>query len=175
MNAMKNLNELEQRRIDKYMENIENNSQNDNQIIINQEKRYLILEGKKFTCQKIEGYVKLPTMESIESIQSMQMKICLLPNQKMIIVTDNGLYFRGYKKNNTPDCFLLVHAVSEEDDCLIVDTGDTEMPEIIALDDAIDGVNDATFRVIAKFLEGENSKRNLRIAVREEKKEDEWE
>lgn len=71
----------------------------------------------------------------VEDIPSHDISICVLPKERLLVARNGEWYMGGYKKENSPDCFLLLHAVSEYDEVFIMWITEEDMPICIMLGD----------------------------------------
>lgn len=122
-------------RLEKYQRCIEAKPKMLNQIIVNGGKGILVFEGKKYECEKVEGYVKLTDDKYVENILSQDISICILPKQRLLVTRNEKWFMGGYKKENPSDCFLFLHAVGEYDEVFIVWIAEEEIPICIMLGD----------------------------------------
>ena len=127
MTTQSNMTEVETSRLEKYVERLREQPQWRNQLLIKNGQATFVKNGKVHTCNKIEGYVKLPDMKCVEPIQQIEMSIGFAPKMRMILWKDKKAYFRGYRKANTDGCILFIHAISESYDLLIVDITDEKI------------------------------------------------
>lgn len=126
---------VSERRLEKYQECIEENPKMRNQVIVKDGKGVLFLGGKRYKCEKVEGYVKFTDDEYVENILSQDICICILPKQRLLVAHNEKWFMGGYKKENSSDCFLFLHAVSEYDEVFIIWIADEEIPICIMLGD----------------------------------------
>lgn len=135
-------------RVEKYLQKITSKPSRKNQVFLEGGAVHLILHGKNVSCTKVEGYVKLPSMDSITAWSAVNCSISILPKNRLILadLTQKQCYFRGYQKEND-ECFLLLHVVTSNEDLLIVDFGLDEIPAIILLEDFDEeDINDRLFQ-----------------------------
>lgn len=125
-------------RLDKYKEKISLNPKYRNQLLIKDGTAIFIKDGTPLTCDRVEGYFRLPDMKYLMPIQQVSMSIYFTPRQRMIIVLDDKVYFRGYHTDNTKNCFLLLQANNQYYNLLVADIAE-EIPALIAIDDSEDG------------------------------------
>ena len=152
MTTQSNMTEVETSRLAKYVERLREQPQWRNQLLIKNGQATFVKNGKVHTCNKIEGYVKLPDMKCVEPIQQIEMSIGFAPKMRMILWKDKKAYFRGYRKANTDGCILFIHAISESYDLLIVDIKD-DIPALIAIDDSeIENVNSITYPILEYLI-----------------------
>ena len=152
MTTQSNMTEVETSRLEKYVERLREQPQWRNQLLIKNGQATFVKNGKVHTCNKIEGYVKLPDMKCVEPIQQIEMSIGFAPKMRMILWKDKIAYFRGYRKANTDGCILFIHAISESYDLLIVDIKD-DIPALIAIDDSeIENVNSITYPILEYLI-----------------------
>ena len=111
MTTQSNMTEVETSRLEKYVERLREQPQWRNQLLIKNGQATFVKNGKVHTCNKIEGYVKLPDMKCVEPIQQIEMSIGFAPKMRMILWKDKKAYFRGYRKANTDGCILFIHAI----------------------------------------------------------------
>ena len=129
------MNLLEERLI-KYKNNIDSNSRLRNQIVLKSGRGVLFVEGKKYDCEKVEGFVKFPGDQYVEDIKAQNISICILPKQRLLVARNGEWYMGGYKKGNSSDCFLVIHAVSEYDEVFIVWIAEEDGPLCIMIGDS---------------------------------------
>lgn len=136
-------------RLRKYKLCIEEKPKMRNQIIVKNGQGVLCLDGKRYECD-VEGYVKLTNGEYIEEICTNDICICILPKQRLLVSYKDEWFMGGYKKNNSTNCFLLLHAVSEYDEVFIMWIAETDIIYIMLGDRDLEDVSIGS--IIMKFL-----------------------
>lgn len=125
--------EICERRIERYYEKTEDKPKNKNQLLVAEGKAILVREGEKNLCTRVEGYVKLTGEDKIYPVGQLEVGFFFLPKDRLIIIRGEQTEFLGYKSENSQDCCILVHAITEYDDILIVST-DSEVIPLISID-----------------------------------------
>lgn len=124
-------------RVNKYLERIGDKPKNKNQLFIKDGEAIFVLEGFSSKCSMLEGYVKLPDEDKFLIVSQMDISFFILPKGKLIVQRDNQTEFLGFKNENSQGCCLILHAVTEYDDILIISL-DNNIPLLISLD-VVDG------------------------------------
>ena len=122
-------------RLVKYENAIEDKTKMRNQILVRNGQGVLCLDGKGYKC-KVEGYAKMTNDEYVELIPANDIGICILPKQRLLVNRNGEWFAGGYKKENSSDCFLLLHAVSEYDEVFIMWISETDIPICIMRGDS---------------------------------------
>lgn len=125
-----------ERRLQKYQTCIEEKPKMRNQVLIKNGRGVLVIDGKRYECEKVEGYVKLTDDKYVEDILSQDISICILPKQRLLVGRDDKWFMGGYKKENSADCILCLRAVSVLDEVFIVWIAEEELPICIMLGDS---------------------------------------
>ena len=102
-----NMTEVETSRLEKYVERLREQPQWRNQLLIKNGQATFVKNGKVHTCNKIEGYVKLPDMKCVEPIQQIEMSIGFAPKMRMILWKDKKAYFVVIEKQIQMGVFYL--------------------------------------------------------------------
>lgn len=141
----------------------------------------MVLYGEREQCLVVTGYVKRPGSKWIEKIEDVDISICAVPKDRLLIHCDNQIICRGYKNDNDSDFMLLLYVKSQNRDCLICDTSEEKSPIFMAetIDDE-EGVsiNENLFKHFEQLLIG-----NLDLTLKKvkmdydegENEEDRWE
>lgn len=172
--------EVAKRRLEKYQEKIHAKPKNRNQLLFKDGQAIFVKNGQGFLCNKVEGYVRLPGMDGLESVGQLNMAICFLTKQRMIIQLKDQVFFRGFRQCNTADCILLLHVSGDCYDVLVADLAE-DIPTLVGVDDVDDGidiVNPVSYQIM-EYLMKKSAKcfnvRNEVIDLEEGVEDDEWE
>lgn len=170
-----NMEEIQKKRLEKYSDKVEAKPSTRNQLYIREGQAKLIKNGQMLSCNKVEGYVKLPEMNRLETIDQLDMAIAFLPKNRMIIRTADQTYFRGYKEYNSSDCMLLLHVSGQEYDLLVADIAE-DIPALIAIDDGEedDIVNPISYQIMERLMRSPLQECNT-VDMVEGDDDDEWE
>lgn len=165
-------------RVDKYLERIEDKPKNRNQLLIRDGEAILVMEGVSSKCTMLEGYVKLPDEDKFHVASQMDISFFILPKGKLIVYRENQTEFLGFKNENSQECCLLIHAITEYDDILIISL-DNNIPLYISVD-VVDGdevnINKLVFMNVEYLLKKVyTSNLPLTDVVEKEGEDDEWE
>lgn len=169
--------EIANERISKYMERIEDKPRNKNQLLIKNGEAVLVIDGEQKRCIKVEGYIKFSKDDKVVSISQGNYAFFILPREKMIIIQDDKYMFLGYKTNNTKGGFMLIHAVTELDDLLIVQVDDN-IPVLISIDefyDEKDSFNARIYQILYTLIQKNLVNTNIDMTNKKEEEDDEWE
>lgn len=171
-----NMEEIHKKRLEKYAERIHDKPQSKNQLLFKEGQAVCIRNGQVFSCNKVEGYVKLPDMAHLQSLDLVNMAVFFLPKHKMIIRAEDNVYFRGFQKNNTPDCIFLLHVAGEYYDVLVADISDN-IPALVAVDDGEydDIVNPISYQIMEYLMKKEAQVCDTVDVLVEGDDDDEWE
>lgn len=150
------LNELLQKRVEKYMEKVSKNPCYRDQLLIKNGSARMTLQGEDEKCTFVEGYIKTSESDELVSIKDGVYSFFILPKDKMIILHGENCEeyeFLGYKSENTKGCFMIIHAVTEQDDVLIVKIDD-EVPVFISIDECyeVENFNTRIYQMLRKLL-----------------------
>lgn len=125
-------------------------------------KMYLVIEGRKVECDRITGYIQLPTQKVWIPVMSMDSFILyFLPCDKMLVETNEGIWSRGYKNQNTEGFLILLYAISNSYEMTIIDTGEPNTKPVIQICEVTDKEDDTLDRRIVEQLMYLFSKRDL--------------
>ncbi len=165
-------------RVNKYLERIEDKPKNKNQLLIKDGEAILVMAGISSKCTMLEGYVKLPDEDKFYIASQMDISFFILPKGKLIVYRENQTEFLGFKNENSQECCLLIHAVTEYDDILIISL-DGNIPLFISID-IVDG-DEVNFNRLV-FMNVEYLLKKLYASilpltdiVEKEDEDDEWE
>lgn len=142
------------KRIEKYTERVEEKPKSKNQLLTKDGKAKLVLQGCGKECIKLEGYIKFSAKDDFMTIEQGSYNFYILPKNKMIINYDKRCAFFGYKTDNSKNCIFVVHAVTEEEDILLVKIDD-DIPILISVDEFYDEaatVNDSVYHILTNLL-----------------------
>ena len=174
--SVKKVEEVYQNRVEKYVEKIEDKPKMKNQLLVKEGKAVLILNGTAYPCTHLEGYVKLPNCEYIQIVNQMTIGFFILPKERIIITEGGNNYFLGYKSNNSTGCLVLIHAITEVDDVLIVSFNET-LPVLILMDYSEEhetSINSSIFGNM-EYLFNMTNKVDVLVEEIDEEKDDNWE
>ena len=169
--------EIAYKRLEKYFDKIEERARNKNQLLVRDGKGFLIIAGDGKECVTLEGYIKLPGNEYFVPIGQDDYSIYILPNEKVIVVHDEECEFLGYKTDNSEGCVMVIHAVTEQDDLLIVYVDD-DIPAFISLDEfyeLMDNGNSRIYQLVDTLLQKPLSTIIVENNQEREGQDDEWE
>lgn len=130
---------LTKKRLERYMEKMENKPKLCNQILIYPGEVIVRTGGSFYRCDSIEGYIKFPEKDCFQAITLLDkpLVIALLSNYKLLIKYDDKIFCRGYKKLNTEGLVLIMKVVLENMNgaIFLVDTGKGEINPYFSLED----------------------------------------
>ena len=173
---MKNLNkETEQRRLTKYAALLEKGKSFKNQFLVRNGEFNLILSGKVGECEQAEGYGKFPD-GYIQQISMVDFVVSFLPKGRIIFGNHEVNCFRGYKEENTSDCMILLHAISGEEEIIIVDFGQEQEKPLILVDDycgETESVNNMLYQKFQWMLLNSGARVEQAIVQQREQEEEE--
>lgn len=166
-------------RLAKYNDVIGANPKLKNQIVLSGGKGVVVVGGKKHECELLEGYARFPGDKYVERIDSQDIAICILPKRRLLVARNNKWYMGGYKKGNSSDCFLVVHAVTEAEEVFLVWIADEEIPISIMIGDnelAEESVGTMMMKVFQYMMSNSNSnKLDIRVPLDDGGDADEFE
>lgn len=122
-------------RLAKYKSYVDSNPRMRNQIIVKNGKGVMFVAGKKYQCEKVEGFIKFPGDQYVEDISTKDISICILPKKRLLVARNGEWYMGGYKKGNSSECFLVLRAVSDCDEIFIVWIAEEDIPICIMIGD----------------------------------------
>lgn len=125
---------MKNKRYAKYQEMIQEHPKMKNQLVVQDGKAILVREGKSYSCEEIEGYIKFPSLATFEKAEKHNFIVCVLPKEKLIVGNEQGNYYCGYKKENTPHFQIVVRAKTEQEEVIIIWLHES-VPIIVAMDD----------------------------------------